>query len=294
MTVVFQKVLYFLEYDLRTPTVPPVFLLKGQPAPISEELYQAATACDESKNHFTCPRCGKKVMCGSLPGDRNHVQLCRCFVVGHYTQKTIFSTEGWQAIWQAYEVESLRPAPDNSIEFDPISGAPMGVTQQSKDWFAQKLGFHRPIKINQDGDLIETTGASIHINPETKTISALSNLNKFSPEEMEDFVRAYKLKAGGGPPPILIIVGDDPDYVWPPETKDIRPLSFSCPNCKKTVHQGRLDQPAFDRILCCYCMSLFVRKGSLGPKSSADWQQCRETARRGQFTHRAVTADGKS
>jgi hypothetical protein len=107
-------------------------------------------------------------------------------------------------------------------------------------------------------------------------------------------MRAFRIKTGGASPPTFIVVGDDPDYVFPPEATDIKPLSFDCPNCGVKVRQGRLNYPEINRILCCFYMSVYVRKGVLGPRSSADWQNTRGTWAKGQIHHRAAAADGQS
>ena len=240
MTVFFQGVFYFLKYDLKTPAIPPVFLLKAHSMEIPEKLYRLTSNFRQLKNPFTCDTCGQRVMQGLQPNDRDRVQLCRCFLVEHFQPKLFISSQGWEKIQQAYKEESLNPAPDNPLIIDPFSAMPFGPTPEGINYFARKVGFRHPVKIKGGGSLIETAGGSIYIDPQAKSISMQADLKGLPAEKLEDLVRAWELKTGGVPPPTFVVVGDDPDYVFPAGAKDIRPLAFSCKNCGKTVQQARL------------------------------------------------------
>ena len=172
LTIFWREILYHLDYNRKTPAVPPIILLKAWPAEIPEELYQSAAACRQLKNRFSCSACGEQVMLGSLPEDSEpRVQLCRCFLVEHFQPKLFATSHGWQTIRRAYEEESLNPAPDNPMVVDPFSGAPIGITKKGRKFLSKKWGFHRPVQMSQGGRLLTTSTASIYTHPESKTLS---------------------------------------------------------------------------------------------------------------------------
>jgi hypothetical protein len=281
LSIVSKDVLYITEVG---ETGAPTIIVTGRPAEIPKAIYREA-ASGIGPNTFTCQRCHAAV--ASLLISGKGWQTCRCMVVQHhcYPEKEVYQdSETWEEFRQTYEREALDPAP---IESGPYS-------KKSRNFLTRKLRFHHPVEISLDGRLVKTEGGSIYIDPKADSISLNADLEKLSSEELEDLARAYQLKTSGGSPSTFIVVGDDPDYVFPPETRNIRPLSFDCPNCKMKVRQGGLDYPDFERILCCYCMSVYVRKGVLGPRSSADWQSARDAWFKSRVKHQAAAADGRS
>jgi len=96
-----------------------------------------------------------------------------------------------------------------------------------------------------------------------------------------------------GLPPYVIVLGDDPDYVWPPDAdqSSVRPLPFRCPNCKARVKHAQCsgEMPA---VLVCLCMEARFRYDVPEPKSGKEWANLRLKSRTSQTIVKAKSARG--
>lgn len=175
------------------------------------------------------------------------------------------------------------------MNFDPISGAPLGPSKAGLKYLAKKFGFTRPISLSADGQLLKAEkGSSIFTNLELGAVSA----DIRNEDDAGTILHAMKLRAGI--PPALIIVGDDPDYLFPEEATDIKPLPFKCSHCHMRVKGGRLDYPHVDRIFGCFCQCVYFRCDTPGARSSSEWTAFRDMYFKSYVQHRAADADGQS
>jgi hypothetical protein len=283
LNFVFHGILYLSTID---ETGALTIVAKGQPIAVPENIYASAV---NFKPAFDCKRCGARVRTVSL-AEHGQGQVCRCQRVLHSQPEYGYgSAEQWEAFALCFEEESRHPAPDNGDVLDPISGAPIGATNEAQNFIARKLGFKGPIEITQNGALLKTSaGGSVYHDATTLSVDSQDEA------ETEDLMHAFALRVGpDSPPPAIIIAGDDLDYTWPPGTYDIRPLPFRCSNCGARVRLGRLDLAA-DRVADCLCLSVFFRRDTPSPRSSGEWKAYHDTFLRGRVKHRAADADGNS
>jgi hypothetical protein len=278
LSIVFQNVLYITEIG---ETGEPTILVEGRPAKIPERAY-LEVAPGIGENTFTCRRCHATVASLLIRGKA--LQLCHCMVVQHhcYPEREVYqNSKTWEEFRQTYERESLNPTPADSTH------------KEARAFCQRKLGFKGPIKTSQNGNLVTTSGDSVYVDSSTSTISARLD-DQSDSDGITDLMLAYQLKSGGEIPPVMIIVGDDPTHKFPPGTRNITPLPFRCKNCGERVKEGHLNLPLIDLILTCLCMSVLVRRDISAAQSSHDWQSYRDTWLRGQISHRAAAADGRS
>ncbi len=283
LTLAFGGNLYAITID---ETGTPVVVAKGGPIAVPEEVYDGSSAFKPS---FECERCKAPIKTTFVP-EQGQLQVCRCqWVVHHRREYSYTSSEKWEAFAHAFNEESRNPIRQDFMHFDPISGAPLGPSAAGLEYLARKIGFTRPISFDAEGQLLKAEGgSSLFTDLEGGTISA--DIKEAG--DSETILHALQLRAGI--PPAIIVVGDDPDYLFPPEATNIRPLPFKCPNCHVRVKGGHLDHPYIDRIFGCFCMIVYFRCDTPGARSSSEWTAFRDVYFKSYVKHRAADADGNS
>jgi hypothetical protein len=231
------------------------------------------------KAGFSCSRCEEPV----FVNPKSRTQACRCAEVAHGPGCEFSTAEGWDQ-WQCeFDQELKDPPPDPywiktgpNTEGSPVQSGQI-MTSAAKAWFKRKFKLPSELEISDDGRSLNLPGVT-----GTLRVGRSGNLTTVFPEDdtstgWELFEISKKiLTARESPPQIMIILGDDPDYVWPPFTDRhaIRSLPFKCTRCGQRVKQAPV---IFGQVLVCFCLQVGYPRGSdkTPPRSRLEWDTLR-------------------
>jgi hypothetical protein len=225
---------------------------------------------------FSCNRCGSPVVINQ------NTQICRCSKISHAPGCEFKTAEQWEE-WQDDFDEQLKdPAPsDYWIEPPPNSeGVPQGeeklMTPEAKTWLKRKLGLPSTLQLSDDGSTMQLPGVQGAL-----AVSARGNLTAVDLPDDADGLEFCSIvqkihAARESPPQIVLVLGDDPDYVWPPFTNRrlIKGTPFSCSRCGKRVKEAPVGT---GRILVCHCLQAAYPPGTdkRPPRDRLEWDSLR-------------------
>ena len=281
----------------------PALVRSGGPLPLekfaekSEDYWRGVFTVLPSR--FSCSNCHWPVVEFS---DQDRVaQSCRCQGVVHYYPQTsppYASSEEWEAFRSLYEKEKDHPAPLDGFATDPFTGAPLALNDRGRAWLQQKLGVPSHVKLDAslDGSVLKVgAGASIMPDFESGVTSILSD-----PEDHPALGAVLSAMVSHHPesfPEIIVIIGNDPDYVWPPGTDQSRiaPLPYRCSHCGSRVKSAPIRHAGpIDRALVCLCMAAILQRGVSSPGSSIEWKELRLRGAGQSVKHHATVAGSQS
>jgi hypothetical protein len=183
----------------------------------------------------------------------------------------------------------IEPAPDSE-------GTPQGrkkvMTPEAKQWLKRKLGLPSELLVSDDGSVFANAehaeGAlSVTKKGNLTAIDLPDDANGF-----ELFLVARQIQAvRESPPQVVLVLGDDPDYIWPPfvNRRLIRGLPFGCSRCGKRVKQAPVGT---GQLLVCFCLQAAYppKAEKRPPRNRLEWNRLRVEATAETTRLRAQTA----
>jgi hypothetical protein len=151
------------------------------------------------------------------------------------------------------------------------------MTPAAKAWFKRKFRLPVDLELSDDGYTLKLPGSAgvLQVGDHGNLTAVYDDEDKSDGSALQEI--AWRLEAAReSVPPMMIILGDDPDYVWPPliNKSSIRSLPFSCTRCGKRVKRA----PLFSsEVLVCFCMMAGFSPDSKRrpPRSRVEWDTLR-------------------
>jgi len=226
---------------------------------------------------FDCNRCNEPIF------SIDQTQACRCTQVRHASGHEFGTDYEWAQWQEAFDRELLNPAPD-PYWIEPVVNSDGGstvseriMTPSAKNWFKRKFGLPHQLEISDDGYSLTLPGVAgvLQVGKDGNLTSVYDDADTSDGRELWEI--AWRLNAAReSVPPMMIVLGDDPDYVWPPfvDKRTIRPLPFGCSRCRQRVKRAPL---FLGEVLVCFCMQAGF--GPLSkrrpPRSRREWDALR-------------------
>jgi hypothetical protein len=240
----------------------------------------------QCQSFFDCAFCHERVVIFRVAASGGKVvQSCRCTVLKFEPGTELLQTQEEWTEWQAdYLREQADPAPVQSLQEGISTGT---LDQKTNDWLSRHGGLPSGLQFHPGSDKINSGEASVSFSAQSVAFS----VDHHDFENNQKIVEVvHKMQERGlEPPERIMIMGDDPDYVWPEDTDTtrIKRLPYRCCNCQKWVHQAPIAWPCHNRVLSCFCHTLFLRRDIAAPTNYREWRDLLENERIERFRHQS-------
>jgi hypothetical protein len=211
---------------------------------IEQEEWDRVLAENHPRAGFDCNRCNEPVF------SIDSVQACRCTHFHNAPGHEFSDGQEW-AQWQNAFDRELRDAAPDPYWVQPVVNSDGGATQSgrimtpaAKAWFKRKFGLPANLEISDDGYSLKLPGEGggvLQVGQDGNFMTLYDDDDESDGRELHAI--AWKLNAAReSVHRVMIILGDDPDYIWPPfvDRRSIRSLPFSCTRCGKRVKRAHL------------------------------------------------------